>query len=236
MKLTSFALRLLFLLFAFSAASGYAQSDTDTVRHWFPPKLGKWNWTPLFGFDVQRTWLHGKQIKISGLYGGINYLGIHKIGVGFYWMKRGNEYSGVDVSEPNAATDALVKFDTRFFAAFYERIVYRSGRWNLSIPLSFSYGNIRGYYEDSEGQFPQFVNDPYSAMTTGLHTKLYLMTWLMPRFHIGYRYTFNTTKAVKAAFDHFYFSWGVSVSPVHLYRRMKSHHDAGKSIFDPRPI
>lgn len=211
-------------------------SEEDTLRKIFPQKLGKWNWAPLFGFDARRSWMSGQAIKISGVRIGATYKGIHRFGGGYYWMKRDAEYEDIEVDEPNAAVDALVKFDTRFIAAFYERVVYRSSRWNISIPLMFSFGSIRGYYETIDGEFPKFIEHPYSAMTTGLHSKLYLMTWLVPRFHFGYRFTFNTTKEVKKAFDRFYLAWGVSVSPWDLKRRIESQKAAGRSIFDPRPL
>ncbi len=237
MRILLFAVLFLTAFRSENAAGQDSALDAQTKsRHWFPPKLGKYTWLPLVGFDIQRSWLKGKFIKVNGLLVGVTYRGIHRIGAGFHWMKRGVEYSGMTIDAPDALLDGAVKFDTRFVSAFYERIVYRSHRWNISVPLAFSYGQIRGYYETTEDGFSKFNDSPYSAASTGIHTKLYLMTWLMPRFNIGYRYTFNTTKEVKQAFDSFYFSWGISVSPVHLYRRLKSHHDAGISIFDPRPI
>lgn len=232
-------LRCSFLIFFISISVNLcAQTDTShqEKRHWFPEKLGKSYWSPLFGMDARRSWLSGQSIKINGVRAGVTYKGVHRFGGGFYWMKRDAEYYGITVTEIDAAPDALVKLDTRFIAGFYERVVYRSPRWNLAVPLMFSFGSIRGYYENTTGEFPKYYEKPFSAMTTGIHTKLYLMTWLVPRLHFGYRFTFNTTKEIKSAFDGFYFAWGVSVSPWDLIRRIESHKKAGKSIFDPRPI
>lgn len=214
----------------------HEQHGKDSLRKWFPQKLGKAEWSPLFGFDSRWSWLSGKVVLIRGIRIGVTYKGIHHFGGGYYWMKRGVEYKNVKIDEPDAAPDPLVKFDTRYFAGFYERVVYRSKRWNVSIPLMFSFGSLHGYYETPDGQFPQFVDHPFSAMTTGIHARLYLMTWLVPRLHIGYRFTFNTTKEVKRAFDGIYFTWGLSVMPMEMIKRFKSQKAAGKSIFDPRPI
>jgi hypothetical protein len=224
-----------FVLLSVCSFSQNTDSANDSIRNWFPQKLGKAEWKPMIGLDARRSWYDGNPIKINGLRIGATYKGIHRFGGGYYFLKRNNLFDNIAVDDPGATDTSLVRFRINSFALFYQRTVYKSDRWDVAIPLMFSFGSIRGFYENNAGTFVEYFHDPYSAMNTGVDAKFFVLPWLAPRLHLGYRFTFNTTKSVKKAFDRMYYAWGVSVLPFELKKWIEQRKAEGRSIFDPRP-
>ncbi|MBN4071325.1 hypothetical protein JYT72_02325 [Crocinitomix catalasitica] len=226
----SFTLLFLFPLFLCSQ-----ESNEDSLRKWFPQRLGKAEWKPMFGFDARRSWYSGNPIKINGYRIGMTFKGVHRFGLGYYYLKKKTLYDDFEVTESDIAEPVIVKFRINAIAFFYQRAIYKSPRWDVSIPLMFSYGEIRGLYLNDSGDFAEYFKDPYSAMNTGVDAKFFVLPWIAPRIHLGYRFTFNTTTAVKKAFDRFYFAYGVAVLPFELMKWIEKRKTEGRSIFDPRP-
>lgn len=224
-----------FLLF-FGSFSTFSQgSEEDTLRKWFPQKLGKANWKPSFGFDARRSWYAGNPIKISGYRLGATYKGIHRFGLGYYYLKRKSLYDDVVVGLPDEASPVIVKYRINAIAAYYDRTIYKSSKWHITIPLVVSFGQIRGLYLTDLGLFSEYYKRPYSAISTGIDAHYYVFPWLAPRIHIGYRLTFNTSIEVKKTFDRIYYAYGISVLPFELKKWIEKRQAEGRSIFDPRP-
>ena len=224
----------LFLLFiSISAVSQEARQDT--IRKWFPQKLGKAEWVPMFGFDARRSWYSGNPIKINGYRLGVTFKGVHRFGLGYYYLKKKTLYDDVEVGMPDEAEPVIVKYRINAIAAYYQRTIYKSAKWDIAIPIMFSYGEIRGLYLNDAGFFSQYFKRPYSAINTGIDARYFVLPWLAPRIHLGYRFTFNTSVEVKKTFDRIYYAYGVTVLPFELKKWIEKRKAEGRSIFDPRP-
>ena len=81
-------------------------------------------------------------------------------------------YDNIEVGMPDEAEPVIVKYRINATAAFYERTIFKSKEWELSIPLMFSYGQITGRYLNDAGFFSEYMKRPYSAIHTGRIVKL----------------------------------------------------------------
>lgn len=216
----------LFVLFSlFTCLSGRCQNDTlvkGNNHHVFlPAELGEKKWKPLISLDARRSFFRGRPVKINGFRLGVQYLGVHRFGIGFYGLDRNVVFTDVPVNQPGSTDTSRVVFNAGFGALFYERVLYKTKKWEFALPTEFLFGNITGYYEDSLGKFLPLPEVPFSGLAAGVQVKYNILTWLAPRFSIGYRLLFNTTPEVRSSFNRAYYSFGIQIMIGELYQVIK---------------
>ena len=169
-------------------------------------------------------------MKINGLRFGVEYKGVHRFGLGIYELNKNVEFSDVSLPYSDAPLQTSVKFNVKYTGFFYERVFYKNPKWEFSIPTYLAGGSVQGIYQDTSGTFQNFVDRPFSAIGISAQAKYYFWGWLIPHVSLGYRLTFNTDQEVKNAFNSPYFSFGVSVGIMELYRRIFKHDEVRKVI------
>lgn len=192
-------------------------SDTTTYA-FLPASHGKKEWKLLLGLDARRSFFSGIPVKINGLRIGAQFRGVHRFGLGFYGLSKNVVFTDIPVQNPAATDTSLVVFNASYLSLFYERVIYRTKKWEFAVPFEYSSGAITGYFEDSIGTFLPLADETFNAFTVGFRTKYFLFNWLAPRFSIGYRFLFNSTKEVKLAFNKPYYSFGIQILLGELYR------------------
>jgi len=212
---------IIFLLLLSYQSYGFAPIPTDSTKEkitWFPHSYGDKNWKFLLGFDARRSFLKNKPVKINGLRIGLKFRGVHRFGLGIYGLSRDLVFYDIPVQEPDATDSSRVKFGLSYASIFYERVFFRNPKWEFSLPFLISGGNLVGRYEDTAGVFRQNINTPFSAITAGVQTKYYVFPWLAARISLGYRFLFNTSSELKAAFNAPYYGFGAQILLSELYR------------------
>jgi hypothetical protein len=194
------------------------EKDTSFNRKFFPRYYGDKNWKFLLGLDARRSFFRGAPVKINGLRTGLEYKGVHRFGLGFYGLSKQVVFTGIHVDNPAATDTSRVLFNVGFASLFYERVLFKSPKWEFAIPAEFSGGTISGSFEDTSGVFLPLVESPFSALSLGFQAKYYVFSWLAPNVSVGYRLTFNTSHEVQGAFNRPYYSFGVQIILGELYR------------------
>lgn len=216
---------LFFIISLFTCLPSQSQEDTllkNRNHHVFlPPDLGPKKWKPVIGLDARRSFFRGRPVKINGFRLGVQYRGVHRFGLGFYGLDRNVVFTDVPVDQPGATDTSRVVFNAGFGSLFYERVIYKTKKWEFSLPTEFLFGNITGYYEDSLGKFLPLPAVPFSGLAAGLQVKYNILTWLAPRASIGYRMLFNTTPEVRSSFNRAYYSFGLSIMIGELYHAVR---------------
>lgn len=205
---------------------GFSQFDNsiknpDTTRIFFPKTHGTKKWKPLVGFDAHRSYFSGTPVKINGIRIGADYLGTHRFGFGFYGLRKNEVFVDIPVEYSGATDTSLVKFKLNFATLFYERVFYKTLKWEIAIPVYLGAGGLEGFVEDSLGFFRRYTASSFSSLSTGVVVKYYLFKWFAPRVGLGYRLIFNTEKPVRKAFNGFYYSFGINILFGELYKSFK---------------
>jgi len=190
----------------------------DTTRVFFPSKHGKKTWKPLVGFDAYRSFYSGNPVKFNGFRFGLEYRGTHRFGFGFYGLKKDLIFTDLPVEHEYATDTSLVKFKLNYAALFYERVFYKTPKWEISFPLYLGAGGLEGYVESGDGLFYRYLANSFSLLNTGINVKYYVLPWLAPRIGTGFRFTFNTEKTLRKAFNGPYYSFGLSILVGELYK------------------
>jgi hypothetical protein len=198
--------------------NGAASDSTTRKVDWFPHSYGDKTWKLLLGFDARRSFLKDKPVKINGLRIGAKFRGVHRFGFGFYGLSRDLVFYDLPVDEPDATDSSRVIFGLTYASLFYERVFLRNPKWEFSLPFLLSGGTLTGRYEDTAGVFRKNIHETFSALTGGVQAKYYFFPWLAGRVSVGYRFLFNTSPELKAAFNAPYYGFGAQVLLSELYR------------------
>lgn len=192
----------------------------DSNRVFFPTSYGSKKWRPLVGFDAYRSFYSGAPVKFNGLRFGVEYKGTHRFGFGFYGLKKNLIFTDLAVDYPLATDTSLVRFKLNYTALFYERVFYKTPKWEISFPLYVGGGGLQGFAEGADGIYYRYVASSFSLLNTGVNVKYYLLPWLAPRVGAGLRFTFNAEKSLRKAFNGPYYAFGLSIMVGELYRTL----------------
>lgn len=189
----------------------WCSAQQDTTRTIFPVSHGTKKWKPAIGFDAFRSFYSGAPVKFNGFRLGLEYRGVHRFGFGFYGLKKDLFFNDLAVDYPLATDTSLVKFKLNYAALFYERVFYKTRYWEISLPAYLGGGGLEAFVEGSDGVFYKYSASSFSLLNIGIVTKFYPLTWFALRLGVGQRFTFNSDKDVRRAFNGPFYSYGFSI-------------------------
>lgn len=179
--------------------------------------LGK-KWKFLIGFDANRSFFAGRNVKINGLRIGAKYKDVHRFGLGISGIARSVIFKDISVNEEDATDTSWVKFDAGYASLFYEYAFYRTKRWELIVPSYLGAGNVTAAYSDTAGLYQPFGNLPFAAFGTGLGVQFKIFRWFGVKTGVGYRFVYNAEEEIKEAFRGPYYKYGISIFFGELYK------------------
>lgn len=213
--------RLLHIIFYLTFYSKIGYSENDSID-FFPKQTGTKLWKPIIGFDAFRSYYSGTPVKFNGFRFGAQFKGVHRFGFGFYGLKKDLVYDNINVDYPTATDTSLVKFQLNYASMFYERVLLRYKKWELSIPLHLGAGGLNAFVEDSLGNYQKYYATSFSLISFGLNAKYFILPWLAPRAGGGIRITYNAPREIRRAFNAIYYTFGLSIIPGELYKKLKN--------------
>lgn len=237
--MTSRLITYVLFFFCFSLPS-HAQSDSAQAKtkiKLFPADYGIKKWKFVLGLDARRSFFSGLPVKLNGLKIGAEYKGVHRFGIGFYWLNRNAIFTDITIDHADAASSPEVHFNLGYTSLFYERVFLKTRRWEIALPIHVGGGSIKGSYRDTTNTLRPLVERSFSALALSTQVKFYPLTWLAIRISGGYRFTFNTTSEVKQAFNRPFYGFGLSINVVELYKKVfkrpeRKKLDSKKEKFD----
>jgi len=157
---------------------------------------------------------------------GAQYKGVHRFGFGFYALSKQIVFQNSEVDAADAPNPTTSRISVGFSTIFYERVLFKVPKWEVSLPIYLGAGKVRSEYLNNLGNYKSHSKTPYSLLGLGVSAKYYLLTWLAPRITVGHRFTYNTNSEIRKAFDKPFYALGISISIGELY---KSIFKKGKS-------
>jgi hypothetical protein len=210
---------LITLLLTFSS-QGFSNNviNSDSTRTFFPESYGEKRWKVLIGLDARRSFYNKQKIKINGLRLGAQFKGVHRFGLGFYALSEQIRFDDIEIDQIDAANPTNLLVDVNFTTLFYERVFYKSNKWEVSFPLYLASGQLKTQYLNNLGNYKLLDKTPFSALGLSAGVKYYVLPWLAPRFSLGYRLTYNTNDNIRRAFNKPFYAIGLSIEVGKLYK------------------
>jgi len=214
------AILLLLLIATFS--NSYSQLNSESERKFFPNTYGEKKWRFFFDFDSRRSFFTGQQIKINGIRLGATYNGVNRFGLGLYALSDKINIDGIKVKETDAIQPAQVRVTFNFTTLFFEKVLYKTKRWEVAIPTYFGIGSVNPEYKNNLGNFKSLKKTSFNVLSLGVNVNYYVLSWLYPRLMLGYRFAFNGNEKVDKAFSKPFFAFGIGIDPWEAYLEFKS--------------
>ena len=210
----------LILLFSFHSYSQTSDNDSSKTKlELFPKEHGDKKWKFLLSLDARRSYFDGTKVKINGLRIGTEYKGVHRFGLGFYWLNKNAVFHDITVPVPDQDLESKeVRFNLGYTSLFYERVFLKTRYWEVDFPIHLAGGRVEGFYKDTIGAFKRFTERPFSALIPSTQVKFYPLEWLAIRGSLGYRILFNKGSEVYITFRTAFYGYGLSVNVLGLYR------------------
>ncbi|MFP5471185.1 MAG: hypothetical protein ACLGGV_06285 [Bacteroidia bacterium] len=156
----------------------------------------------LFAFDARRSFILDKNTKFNGLKLGVRVGDDYQIGIGFYGMQEPLiQPALLDKQKYPDSKDTLI-FNFDYTTFFYERIWYKTKRWELTTPLHFGIGSLKlDYLTDTIPQRKNIVKG--AAFTTELSfvAQYKVFRWFAIGTGVGYRWFLVKDKRTKDALN-----------------------------------
>jgi hypothetical protein len=180
--------------------------------------VGEKRWRPEIGFDSNRSFFNDRTVKFLGLRLGAEYRGVHRFGLALYGMTRPESYYGVNTNAPDASLDKEVQYTAAFICLFYERVIIKSGKWELSVPVNIGAGSLKGSYKDNQNAYLPYLENSFSTIGTGHALKYQVLPWLEPEIGSGFRFVLDSEPEVRNTLQKPYYVIKVSIKLGELYK------------------
>ena len=203
----------------------------DSVRL-FPEKRSKF----LFSFDSRRSFVNGRGAKFWGLRIGLELNWRHRFGLGFYGLTDQVVLNDVRLLVPSTdSTDLFldtvaVRFNFNYNSLFYERVLYRVPRWEVSVPFHIGAGRITADYEDKLGRGFRPIDTPVALFEIGVNGQYNIWPWLGLGGGFGYRSMVSDDERVQEAYSAPLYMFRVKLMVGPLYRSIFNKEKEEKTI------
>jgi hypothetical protein len=144
-------------------------------------------------------------------------------------MTRPESYYGVNINALDASVDKEVQYTAAYVSLFYERVIIKSGKWELSAPVNLGAGSLKGSYKDNQDEYLPYLETAFSTIGTGHSLKYEIWPWLEPEIGSGFRLVFNSEPEVRNTLQKPYYVIKVSIKLGELYKAIVKNTDKGSS-------
>ena len=209
------------IIIAFIPVFGFGQGAdttvTDSTDHsWFHRKKDTDNKTKIFfRFSNNRTVVRNTQIKFTGLRLGVERKNKFRYGILFASLA-----DSVIVLKPENDTIWGSFIDVSAIGGFFEYLLIKNYRWELSIPVDLAFGSTQVQELDhnrkaiSEEELPN-----YFVTQAGLYGQYNINYWFGVGAGFGYRWSISEDKDLQTYLSSPYYIFGVKAS---IFRGLKS--------------
>ncbi len=173
----------------------------------------------VLNFDARRQEVRSRIVRFFGLRAGIQER-YNLYAFGLYGLGDPFEDSGVEL--PDVGRDSAdVRSTLTYVSGTYERILYDSPKWQLSIPFMVGYGEAAVDYRDTADVFVPYRRTPVVPLESGVRASYKVLFWLYLQGGLGYRRVAGPSALVNDEFSGATWNFGVSIKFGKIFRYAK---------------
>lgn len=199
-----------------------AQTDSlktipsDTIRQdpWLNPK----KISIQAGFDSRNSFFAGRGVRLFGIRAGIQHYYKFRTGLGIYGFREPVYMRDVRIDKPDASAEQISQFNLSFLALYFDKIIYKTRRWELSAPIYLGAGTLNAYYKDTSNIFVPWHELPFTSLEFTAEGSYRPIRWFSIGVGVGYRWIFRGEAELKRAFNSPIYAFRFSILFGELYR------------------
>jgi hypothetical protein len=170
------------------------------------------------GFDSRNSFFAGQGVKIFGVRMGIQHYFKYRVGLGIYGFNNDVTLPDIPLNRPDATDTSDTRFRVSYLGLFYERILLKSRRWEVSVPVALGLGSLNSSYEDTAGVFRPLLQTPYTALEPSAGFMFRPIRWIGVGAGVGYRWIFRGERELRKAFNTPFYAIRFTIMFGELYR------------------
>lgn len=203
-----------------------AQASTDTSRS----ERVRANFKVILNFDARRTRVDGENAKFNGIRIGAQR-GKDIVAIGFYGLAVPFVEQNVQLPDIPDTTDA--RLNINYVGLTYERILYDSRWWQLSVPTQIGLGSVSVDHRDTllADVFHPYTREEIVPVESGLRGAFKPFYWLYLNAGAGYRQVFSRDPRARDIYSDLTWNFGLSIKLGEIIRhttRKIRHRRNGK--------
>ena len=202
------------VLLLFSGNSSFAQWSDTTRAHDVQDKARF-----ILNFDARRQEVRGRIVRFFGLRAGIQER-YNIYALGLYGLGDPFQESGVQLDD--IGQDSVdVRSSMGYVSATYERILFDSPKWQVSVPFMLGLGSAALDYKDSTGVYQQYRETRVVPIESGVRASYKVLFWLYVQGGLGYRRVAGPSPLANAEFSGTTWNFGLSIKFGKIFRYAK---------------
>lgn len=170
----------------------------------------------ILNFDARRQEVRGNIVRFFGLRAGIqeryNIYALGLYGLGDPFQERG-------VKLEDIGRDSVdVRSNMGYVSATYERILFDTPKWQLSIPIMMGIGKATVDYRDTSGLYVPYRKTRVVPLESGVRASFKVLFWLYLQGGLGYRQVTGPSTLVNKEFSGATWNFGLSIKFGKIYK------------------
>jgi hypothetical protein len=145
----------------------------------------------ILSFDGRRSFIQNQNVKIGGLRIGIQYKNLVRTGIGFYGFDKPIQ-TPIEFQGNNEQTKANETLQYGYATIFFEPILYKIRKWEISLPLSLGGGDARISILDSSQKILESRVGKTGFFEGAIYAENRVFWWAGIGLGAGYRRVLNT--------------------------------------------
>lgn len=161
----------------------------------------------LFGFDTRSSFLLGQSVRIGGLRIGFEIDDADRFGWGFYNLRNAAVLEDVPIlfysadSTESWLDTTNVNFSFGYNTLFYERVLFKNRKWEVSAPFHIGLGSIQATATDTTGFSHRLFNATVMPLEMSVTGQYNILPWLGVGAGLGYRAIVTSDQQVREAYN-----------------------------------
>lgn len=173
----------------------------------------------ILNFDARRQEVRGNIVRFFGLRAGIQER-YNIYALGLYGL--GDPFREGGVKLEDLGRDSVdVRSNMGYLSATYERILFDSPKWQMSIPFMAGLGNAEVDYLDTSGVYIPYRRTRVVPLESGVRASFKVLFWLYLQGGLGYRQVLGPSRLVNKEFSGATWNFGLSIKFGKIYRYAK---------------
>lgn len=173
----------------------------------------------ILNFDARRQEVRGRIVRFFGLRAGIQER-YNIYALGLYGLGDPFQESGVKLED--IGRDSVdVRSSLGYLSLTYERILFDTPKWQMSVPFMIGLGQADVDYKDTSGVYQPYREVRVVPLESGIRASYKVLFWLYLQGGLGYRKVIGPSPLVNAEFSGATWNFGLSIKFGKIYKYAK---------------
>jgi len=172
---------------------------------------------PVVSFSTRNAFVTNSFVKMRGIFLGVNYADITRVGITFNWLAKGFEKDHLLVVDDTTSLNIQKGLRMYYIAPKAEYCFYRSAHWEAGIFVQLGLGNSSFKFKSNDESFV-IQKDWIALYEPGMTIQYRFLKYFGVGAGVGYRLMLKNNKHISERFTSPIYTFGLKVFFSDVYK------------------